>query len=708
MIGRDAGRSQSRNCLVGLSVLCLSAAALLSPAPANGGDVSIDSARLFQPVPKLARARATRQNITLANGVAIELLTRAGEFLGLGRIMIDGIVVRGGETPMTVYCVSNSIPSAALVARPMPPMHEKTLLKQVRLHDDGLGADIVTGLQMKQQPEDRLVWVIRGFEESWRGFRSVGFSYQFRFQGKCRPVHQIREISSWRLGDRVEGLLSIDRNDSYGRQSWATVIDGDTVIKGWSFPAQRHWPEGRFSTGDFVDFLSGRNVALVRYLDRPALTYKELSLQAGAREIAAREWYPTTATDRFQTPPMHIRLIHAGGVNAWIDARDVIRQRYVKQSGITPTPVVPGVINNSAAMTTDSMGKEYESITNPRAYIDWLVEHGLRRTWTWCRWKSAWTAWPHLGEADRQKIQQGLSHAVMTMQWDDTVVDLEKFRQMVEYGNQRGIDSMLWIPGGHLSKVSPLRRKSPSWIVKRQDGQPFTYVYQDIAANFYPAGYGQYMLDSLTRAHEQIPFTGIWLDSFQVFGLDVINYAQPNWPDQFDAAVDFVRQARKRGMNVGTECAFPLALPSSTGFYRIGELAGKEFLAYRVSQHFGGAKLTVTPQMYFRLVAWKGPPLLRDVDWKQSSELSRIGAEVNKAYNTLQPVMHRPRSLPNNAGVLWLDAEDRPAALFAFRDSIVRLDRKPKAVIEMSARRAASFDGALVKVKELKVYRIVP
>jgi len=701
-VQRPPRRSFAAFCVLGLSGIV----AFLSPSALYGEDRTIESRRQLQPAPGQAVARATRQGITLANGVAIELLTDDDAFLGLGRITIDSIVVRGGDTPMTVQCVAHGVHTAAPTDRPIPTMHQAAVLDQVRLHDDGLGADIVTDLQTPNQPDDRLTWVMRGFVESWRGVRSAGFSYRFRFQSGQRPIHQVRETSSWRLGDGVRGLLSIDRNESYGRQSWATVIDAGTTIKRWSFPAQRQWPEGRFSVGDVIDFLSAENISLVRYLDRPALTYKEVWLEPGAKELQSQEWYPTAATRTCETPAMHVRLVHAGGVNAWLDARDLVQTRYVGQTNIKPTPILPGVINGLAAMTTDALGKEYERLADSEAYVDWLVEHGLRRTWTWCRWKTAWTAWPHLTDTERAAIGTGLSHAVMTMEWDDAVVDLKRLNRLVEYGNQRGVESMLWIPGGHLCKVSLLRGQNPAWVVKRPDGQPFTYVYSDLGANFYSAGYGKYLLNALDRARQQIPFSGIWLDSFQVFGLDVIDYGRPDWPHQFDAAVEFVSQSRQRGLSVGTECAFPLALPASTGFYRVGELDGVEFLAYRVSQHFGGAELVVSPQLYFRLVAWMGPPLLRDTHWKQSPELSRVGAYVNKACNALQPVMHRPRYLPGNAGVLWLDANDRPSALFAFRDGSVQLDKPPKALADAVTKQTIAFDGASLRIEGLRVYQI--
>lgn len=650
-------------------------------------------------------ARADAKRIVLANGVTIELLTRGEEFIGVGQIQIDGVIVRRGDRPWTVHCVSPQLLAQDLIGRPMPPMHERVTLASVRLHDDGLGADIVTDLHMWQQPTDRLTWIIRGHQELWRGLRSNGFSYAFRFQSSKRLVHQIREEGSWTLGPSVEGLLSIDQNESYGRQSWALLIEKDTIIKGWSFPAQRQWPEGRFSVGGLIDYLATADHALMRYLDQPALTYKEIWRPAGSAELLAREWYPTAAARRFETPAMHVRIFYEGGVNGWLDATDWVKQRYVEQSGIEPTPLLPGVITNLASMTTDAMGKEYDSRTEPEPYVDWLVEQGIRRTWTWCRWKTAWTAWDSLTEAQQREIETGLSHAVMRLEWDDAVIDLDRLKRLVEYGNQRGIESMLWVPGGHLSKVSPLRSEHPAWVVKGMNGSPYTYVYPDIGGNFYPAGYGRYMLQAIQNAREMIPFTAIWLDSFQVFGLDVINYARPEWPNQFDAAVDFIRQARRNGLHVGTECAFPLALPASTSLYRVKELDGREFLAYGVSQHFGGAEPVVSPQMYFKLVAWKGPPLLRDVQWREVPELARLGAYVNHAYLALRDVMHRARFLDNGVGVLWLDEQDRPAAFYAFADGSIQL---PVSAVEVLSGQEAPSSAGAVEVQAYQAYKLTP
>lgn len=678
--------------------LCGWTAATKEP-PTSTVQLDIPDAVKLQP-------ETTAERIVLANGVTIQLLRDGDQFLGLGRITIDGVQVRSGQTPLRTYVIERKVYPKQLIGVDAPPMHERTVLERVMLDDDGLGARIVTRLKASDFPDDRMVWFIRGHTDQWRGRRANGFSYAFSFIGKSRKIHQIREEGSWLIGDSIRGALLIDQNESYGRQSWAMVAGEGAEIAGWSFPAQRQTPEGRLSVGDMIDFISLKNVSLVRYLDKPSLTYKELSLGQNDRELRAREWYPTVATMRFETTPMHVRLLHCGGVNAWIDARDTVRARYVEQSGIEPTPCLPGIINGEAAMTTAAFGKEYEALSDPTAYVAWLDSQGIRRTWTWCRWKTAWTMWDQLSEQEKAEVGAGLSHAVMELTWDDRVVDLTKFKRFVEESNKSEIDSMLWIPGGHLSAVSPLRHRYPQWPVRDWSGNPFKYVYKDIAGNFYPAGYGDYLIERLKEARTEIPFTGIWLDSFQVFGLDVIDYGRDGWPNQFQAAADFVAKARRLGLAVGVETNFPLALRASTSIYRVAEIDGREFLAYRTSQHFGGESNDVTPERYFRLTAWMGPPLLRDKYWKDTPGFSQLGAYVNKAYNSLLKRMHYPRALEDGAGVLWYDDDDRPAALFAFVDTEISTAELGKDVIDAVTGEAAAVQNGQVAIRAYRAYRL--
>lgn len=654
------------------------------------------------------RPAVQANQITFEPGVEVEVQRSGDEFLGLGRISIDGVVVRTGRTPMTLHAIGDVVQPSVLTGVPTPPLHETLKLVDVRLHGDGLGADVILEGHAWQRKPDRVIIKLRGHVEDWRGARSAGFSYQFSFVGRDHRVHQLRESSSWSLDGTVNDRLSIDQNEAYGKQSWAEVFAPQTTIKSWSFPAARGAPESRFAVGDFMDFLGAANVSFVRFLQAPALTYKDLSRQSSDDEISTQEWYPTKASRDFKTMPMHVRLYHAGGVNAWLDARGILRERYAKDSGIEATPLVPTVINNLASMTTGAFGKEYDNVADPVPYIDWLADLGIRRMWIWSRWKTAWTAWDKLSPEERDAAKEGLSHAVMTMEFDDAVIDLERLEKLVTYGNSKQVESMLWIPGGHLSRVSPLRKNNPSWVVKQIGGQPFTYVYTDLGGNWYPAGYGNYLFSSLMKARQQIPFTGVWCDSFQVFGLDVIDYGRSGWPNQFDAAVDFVRRCRTSGFSVGVECALPLAMPSSTGFYRTEELAGKEFLGYGVAQHFGGAEPKVSPELYFKLLAWDGPPLLLDRHWKENEELQKAGRYANKAYAALKPRMFRPRLLPDGAGVLWLDTLDQPAALFAFRDSEVDLGGRVSSANDAVSGEAVALEAGKLSGTALRTYRLTP
>jgi hypothetical protein len=171
--------------------------------------------------------------------------------------------------------------------------------------------------------------------------------------------------------------------------------------------------------------------------------------------------------------------------------------------------------------------------------------------------------------------------------------------------------------------------------------------------------------------------------------------------------LDFITQARAAGLSIGVETGLPLTLPASTSFYDPAEVWGKEFLAFKSSQHFGGPQLQVSPQLYFRLTAWMGPPMLNDYHWDLNQQLRTLGRYVNTAYMNLLDVMDRPQMIGENQGVLWLDESDLPVALFMFEDMQVVLDPYVVSVLDAVTGQPATFINGVLHAQAYKAYQLV-
>lgn len=626
----------------------------------------------------------------LPGDVEIELLLSGSAFGGIGRVSVRGTQVRSGQTPWTVSISDKSVLDSGTHS------YTQTLLDSVDIHKDGLGADVAVTLVKGGGDTDSLIWTFRAVQDEWDGLDSSGFSYRYHFSSAARRVHKLIEHNSFALNGSVNGSVFASQRELYLRPgSVALTMDNSTQLAPWSYVAPRIWPESRIASEDAMDFLDDGSKTFVRFLSEMALVYKNMYRYPGEAEITCKDWYMTELTYDFTTVPMEVRLYDRTGPNAWIQARDYLSECLYASADLTGYEQDP---KPTAAFT--SLGV-LPYPPNNHTLVNWAVDRGLSRVWVWSRWDSDWN----------RAAGGGLSHALWYLDWDEVHYELYSLNEFANLANAQGIETVMWIPGGHLSLLSPLWTSNPSWITRKPDGQTFTYVYTDLGGNHYNAGFGDYLIDALGQRVQEMPFKGIWLDSFQVFGAESINYGDPLWKPNLGGATDFVKRARQElGLTVMAETGFPLALASSTAEYQVNDptygIKGKEWVGYKLNKYHcyqqtdptRGNYDPIDSTTYFRLMAYKSAVILLQGEWPSISN----AAYVNKAYANALPYMKKCHHLDNGNGVVWYSEDESTAVVWSFTSGPVELGRTIVTAVDAYNNVGVAFSGSQVTPGNLK------
>eukprot|EP01048_Picozoa_sp_COSAG05_P021753 COSAG05_NODE_4103_length_1673_cov_2.257306_1_plen_557_part_11 len=522
--------------------------------------------------------------LTMTNGVSLELLQDGsnGEFLGIGAVSVGDTAVRtAGSRPWTVAASVTPVTRMAIDTCPL-------YLTRVEQQPDGIDVHLVAcGISEKTQ-QAVFQWSFRVpvvAVVATTTMTTVGFDYFVRWQATSssqRPLHKLLDRFSFSLNGSVNGRLWATQREVYNLQrlsrpsTTAGVLNSSTILTGWDYPEQRLYPESRIGAEDGLDFLSAEHVSFVRFPLTLALIYKNLSRTANSSELHCDDWHMSKRTRNFTTVNMAVRVIahpeqqqvgDSGSINAWIYARDALSEAMAGEpgsGGLSPTPTrrpQPTITLSGFGENNHTTG-QLEPPT-AAAVVEWCKEYSIRRVWIWSIWVTDYTK----GHSNLTGVPAE-SDAVWFLRIDDLHYNSSALAQLGQALDAAGIDLVLWIPGGHLSVLSPLRKENPRWPVRKPDGSEYTYVYKRVGANRYDQGYSEYMLASLKRLQPEIKFRGVFLDSFQVMGCEVIDYSDSLWPPNLDGAAAFVRRLQDElGLVTFAETNFPLTLPFVGGQY---------------------------------------------------------------------------------------------------------------------------------------------
>ena len=256
-------------------------------------------------------------------------------------------------------------------------------------------------------------------------------------------------------------------------------------------------------------------------------------------------------------------------------------------------------------------------------------------------------------------------------------------KRLVEEAHRLGIQVTLWYPSS-FSILSPLFEQYPDRITWKINGTPEDGGWGDVLSLNKYDDHRQYVIEKLTSLHAEIPFDGLWMDSW--VGLAVpTDYAAPQPAPQLAEGIAFQRAFSEMGLSqIVIEGLGPVGRSDAYGDYesytggpqRLPEIVAdvervrdREYLLYAVGA--GMYLADDTMPIYHRLLASGG--LLNIANFDEIEAMSGEGQawlrQINQDYAQVMARMQHRQLLAdgeNWLGTAWTQDDSADVVVFAF------------------------------------------
>ncbi|MFH1613473.1 MAG: hypothetical protein ABIG61_00105 [Planctomycetota bacterium] len=661
------------------------------------------------------------------------LVSEKEDFVGIGGIVVEGLQLSSSARPMKIEIAGRN-DRYDVWHMPKPIAYKQQKLAGIETTKDS--ATLYVDLICADRSVDKLQIVFEFIQEKFYESEAVGMQYHFVWSSDNRYAHQVRESSWWTFGDSIDGLRYISQNAGYGRGSIDIVIREGMPFGGYKLagvvetsdigriikqktenPVQfAYLPhvadngarETRQGAGDYLTFFGRdeKNISFIRYAEEPTMNYWQFERVAGEKEICFEEWYCMPLEKSIRTVPIKSQILHKAGINAWIDAKEIVRAKLLKAAGLPDQNPLPWVAYTVRYVDPKDDNKYW--IPNDKV-LAMMKQAGIKEFWWYGPWQSNWTETDRMTPKEIEKHSPIYSHAVWDYDWGYKKYDVEGFRQLSIAARKEGIEPIIWATQT-MSQCSPHIYAHPDWTLRRTDGSLFNYVYRDLVGMYHASGYSDYYVNRISSRMKEVSFNGIWLDSF-FFSSDILNWMDPKLQPNFLAALDTVRKLWAIGMKrVYSEQHGPFMLSSATGYMdKTKKKAGQQlYLLYNtaVCDHLGNINtgLEYTAENYFMQLAFKSCPQPYIQHYFDNPEFVSLASYANKAYVKALPNMRKCVVLENNKGTLYFNESRNKAVVFSFIDGEIDVDKTISAAKEMMQGMPCVFVDTKLSVQRYKVY----
>ncbi len=616
---------------------------LASPASPTRGtqDVSL------KPRPK-SRLVETEDglDILLKSGVDLRIPLDDGNIMGVSDVTLGGLPLRNAEAP----------PIAPLVETESGGHYASCRYVN---HDVGRDGSVVihSELVTTNGRADRLDWTFEPRREEIEGRKHVGFAYQYRLETDGDGITRIDDRTTWELGGDPIGATVITQN-SYNVQNVFTVTPESTYC-GTGGP--------RFAGGDGLDYQhSGSGALAVLYEGRvPHVNSTRLGTE---RWIEYRDSMPLAGVTEAETPRKLVLFAERGGHDEWTRLRDYANNAQATEWGIrqpTPLPVA-------------------------NCWMHWkeLAEHGDR-----ILYDIADEAAPKLGE-------MGFKVLAIHSVWGrggcslDAIEVGEKFggtealKYLCDKAAEHGMIVQAWAPTAHLWQYSPLV-ETPGWLIEGPNGgPPSNYCYPEIRGLRFTAGWADYAVEQWRKVREETGLGSLWMDSYNNFSHHINAADRKVYVEQAEELFRFHARMADLGYVLYIEStgtlgipapSFPIAnidSPNPGGPDPMTRHGVSGYMSHtgNEAQDRAANEVVTRGDYYYRSLACKSPCWVSWPTFGDTPEVHEKIGQANRDYCAVVEQMQYRRTLPDDAGVEWTNANDRSRVLFSFADARYECD----------------------------------
>jgi hypothetical protein len=683
----------------------------------NGGTPGLSAgwAHLIFPEPRSIIAFSRSMNLPaslpttllFSNGLSLDLECAEGVFRGIGRVFLDGVVLRDARLPWTFYSesdtgersvrfesftlegVTENADEVALTLRSvghwMPRQQGADAMGEARISSRRLSA-----------PEAVFTWRFRAITEIIQETEWRGVATSIEFDSGTAPLHWMMETATWEIGGRADGCTLIQQDVSTIRLEETVRADSEfsTIEKfftdGWggSYPMDM-LPRG--AGASVCDFQAKGATALCLFAERPGLTRARFEKFPDENVIhyLDRAYFPLS--DRGATPERKIlacrsprELQRHDWRNLWLDCFTEVRRRILANYDFEleiPQPASGGHLWDSdlkrlGSKWPDAMERDFPEYA--RLGYKQLYLHGV--------WESI--------TSDPNPPASGNICCPYSFRFADAFGGAERMKLLNDAAESAGLRLMQWF-SFHLSQYAPIWKEHPDWILKEANGDPWDGNYRSLYSGRMRSEYGREFLRQITEVKKQTGISGIFWDSYQNLGVTCIDWGAADKAPQAEEIFRMQAELQRQGFLQRMEIVgiFGVSAVAMFGF-RNDQFRRRLWDDFVEGDHafalldcspafFSGGENYLTedrlsPERYFWMAAHRCVPSLSSNPWTSlhpkkprfpGGEQAEAYGRVNRLYNASLPSMHRLRLQENGTHVVWLDGKGDPAVVWVFQDT---------------------------------------
>lgn len=642
-------------------------------------------------------AAGTKGSVLSLGDCEFEMLTRADEFLGLGKIRIGDTLVRSGRLPLRPYTQTfTGLELAETRLLGVDEMEEEVRLrlqvlfrplpvKMMRdhsfdpIHDTGdWDVPVVAGA-------GRLDLVLTPAADRFDGTEFRGFSYHYEYEDERVPLFYLLDMASWELGGNIVGATVISQSSC---SAPTVTFQPDTA---WTTEGVIHWADTasaanpvmthnlpRWASHQAFDFQYKGDKTLLGVFERVGLIRTVLCREAGKAELKTFDKYIFDESLAVRTPAKSILLNTARKTptaqrNLWTRVFDAVHSRARAEFGLQEEPLVPKLCMNYwdnfviddyrkdllpaaaslgfQALFIDNMNKS--AATERCPHPDWH--------WNMCCGHEYEVA-PRLGGP-------------------------AKLRAFVEDCKALGIRPFAWTNNAQAlsSPVNAAERDERGWFVRLEDTRlKYGGAYAGCLSvlDFKVDDARRYWVDSLKKIKEETGLDAYLFDSFYNLGFMPVSYRRGHPTTQWRELLAAIKELQDAGIHFMIESFGPFGSPQH-GCPASYALPENVFACYKITGGFGyttvpsgaGAQTETEAQRIYRFFAHMASPSFPL--FHEGKRLDQLWTEDHKRaladYNRNRIHMHKRFLQEDDQSVLWHDAAGERATLWNFVERDVRL-----------------------------------
>lgn len=652
------------------------------------------------------------KTVRFDNGFSLRLAAAGRRFLGIGEVRFGRTRLRSPALPWTLYTesetgvrfedfelrgVERATDGAATLVlaasgRWLPRLQEADAMGDARIRTRRAAPASAT-----------FRWTFRPITETIAGNAWTGLAMRIEIDCPGHPVHWLIEDTTWEIGGESAGCTLIQRDLS-------TIELEQAVRRDSAFSTiERFYTDGnpggmlhpldmlpRAAGAAICDFQVKGGLALCLFSEQPGLTRARLEKAADENVIhyTDRPFFSLTEAAR---PPERKLLVHRQSRvlkrhewrNLWLDCFTEVRRRIQSVYGFQSEVPQPYVHAHLWDHDLKAYGPGW--IEPLRDALPEFHRLGYRHIFTHGVWESV--------TSDDTPGIEGTICCPYAFRFAEKFGGAAGMKRLVDRAHELGLTIFQWFGFQH-AKFAPVWKEHPDWLLREANGDPWDGAYQILWCGRMRSGFGRQLLEQIKQVRSDTGLDGIFWDSYMNLGVTCVDWQAPDKAPQADVIWSLQAELQRCGYLQRSESVtvFGVSAVGMYGFKR--DKFRRRLWADTVSQDTAFALLDcspaffteggalgadkVTPENYFWLAGHRCVPYAEARPWNDPLDPSHQGprlpggalaeayARVNHLYNEALPRMQRLRVTPGGRYTLWMDRENCPSVVWAFRDGTAR------------------------------------